>query len=369
MPVFFPTNPYHVLDSPPLSAAEREAEEEAAALAVERFLTRFPFLDFRNDLLLVSSFFRKQHDLLLRRGHYYFEQRRQALLDEFLRTIRNIPAMSPDYGYRYGQASDAFLAGQDQLDKEWEAEQRKVRDRELAREAARRRRRRPAVRRPLLHGRWCNWLRTVHDMLADAPSPNLAALPAPPRGRIRSKRGAPARRLCERSLLPPPSPEALLEQYERAKGRGRVEEKIRIGSMMLDLEASVDSSLIRDEEGEIVGRNPGLRGWFREHCRPLLPHYGSLLSFRRMAEAFRKAHGVADPEPATVLLDESAAELLPPARQRELRPIRREARRWLSSPESATAAAFRSAILAGGRRMARLPPPQRPAARGRRRTE
>ena len=91
MSIFFPTNPYHILDRPPLSPAEREAEQEAIALANERFFNRFPFLDFHNDLLLVSAFFQKQHDLLLRRGHYYFESRRQALLDEFLRLRGPIP--------------------------------------------------------------------------------------------------------------------------------------------------------------------------------------------------------------------------------------------------------------------------------------
>ena len=36
---------------------------------------------------------------------------------------------------------------------------------------------------------------------------------------------------------------ALLAQYDKAKGRGPVEEKLRLGSMMLDIEAAVDRAL------------------------------------------------------------------------------------------------------------------------------
>ena len=35
-------------------------------------------------------------------------------------------------------------------------------------------------------------------------------------------------------------------------------EKIRCGSLLLDLEATVDSSLVRTASGEITGRRPGL---------------------------------------------------------------------------------------------------------------
>ena len=364
------SNPYGVVQRRFLSPAKREAAREAAAAANERLLNRFPFLDFRNDLFLVSSFFKKQHDLFRRRGHYYYESRRQALLDEFLRTIRAIPIMAPDYEAQYRRASETFIFGQDHLDEEWENEQRELRNRELAREASRRNRRRfvPLERRQRLHTRWSRWVRAVHGVLSTKPGV-LDSLPLPPRGRIRPRRGAPVRRLCERSLLPPPTPEALLNQYERAKGWGRVEEKLRLGSMLLDLEASVDSSLIRDEEGEITGRNPGLRGWFRDHCRPLLRHYGSLMGYRRLAEEFRQAHGVSDPEPASVLLDEEEPEFLSAERRRALRPCRREARKRLASPAATTASAFLNALQTDGRRFLRSLPPRRSAARGRRRTE
>lgn len=110
------------------------------------------------------------------------------------------------------------------------------------------------------------------------------------------------RRLCHASMLPPPSLEVLEAQYEKAKGRGRMEEKLRLGSMMLDIEAVVTSNLIRDEEGEIVGREPGIRGWLREHCPSLIKHYSSLIAYRRAAYALRKQCGWKEPMPVELLL-------------------------------------------------------------------
>ena len=89
---------------------------------------------------------------------------------------------------------------------------------------------------------WREWARTFAEAVRLGKP-----LPLSPAER-RTGGGAPVRRLCERSSCPPPTPEALLTQYDKAKGRGPVEEKIRLGSMMLDIEAAVDSSLVRDSE-------------------------------------------------------------------------------------------------------------------------
>ena len=132
------------------------------------------------------------------------------------------------------------------------------------------------------------------------------------------------------------------EQYEKARGRGRVEEKIRLGSMLLDAEATVDSSLVRDEDGEIVGRNAGLRGWILDNCPELLPHYAALTGYRRLAWEARESQDLFDPIPAVLLL---AAELaveakVPPARRERIEPARERVRRLLKEPESATVAGF-----------------------------
>ena len=156
------------------------------------------------------------------------------------------------------------------------------------------------------------------------------------------RRGPPVRRLCAVSVNEPPEPEAVLAQYEKARGRGRVEEKIRLGSMLLDAEASVDSSLRRDEYGTIVGRNPGLRGWLAENCPSLMKHYATLLGYRRLAAEFRDAHDLADPCPAALLLEEEpeAEKKLPPKQRAALPAARRRARERLKEPEAATVKAF-----------------------------
>jgi len=169
-------------------------------------------------------------------------------------------------------------------------------------------------------------------------------LPLSPAER-RTGGGAPIRRLCERSSSPPPAPEALLAQYDKARGRGPVEEKIRLGSMILDIEAAVDSSLVRDSNGEIVGRNAGVRGWLDEHCPELSRHYASLMGYRRLADEFRKVHGLRDPHPAARFLEaEFPAEAFAPAVREEMGRRHAAARRLLASPAARTAKGFAEAL-------------------------
>ena len=162
------------------------------------------------------------------------------------------------------------------------------------------------------------------------------------------RRGAPVRRLCERSVCKPPSPQAILEQYEKARGRGRIEEKIRLGSMLLDIEATVDSSLIRNDEGEIVGRRGGLRQWIDEACPALARHYSTLTGYRRMAADFRREHGLSDPVPAALLLAEEPEieRKLPPAVRAMLPAARQRARKLLAEPDISTVRAFSGRLLA-----------------------
>ena len=169
-------------------------------------------------------------------------------------------------------------------------------------------------------------------------------LPLSPAER-RTGGGAPVRRLCERSSSPPPAPETLLAQFHKAKGRGPVEEKIRLGSMMLDIEAAVDSSLVRDSNGEIVGRNAGVRGWLDEHCPELSRHYASLMGYRRLADEFRKVHGLRDPHPATRFLEkEFSADAFLPAVREAMRQRHAAAQRLLASPAARTAKGFAEAL-------------------------
>ena len=165
---------------------------------------------------------------------------------------------------------------------------------------------------------------------------------------VPGRSGSPIRKLCNLSLKAPPTADEVREQYERARGRGRVEEKLRLGSMLLDAEATVDSSLVRDDTGEIVGRNGGMRGWIERNCPELLRHYAALMGYRRLAAEFRAEHGLCDPAPAALLLDEDPATeaKLPPAMRAAL-PVRRKvALSMLSEPGVANARALRGRLLA-----------------------
>ena len=181
---------------------------------------------------------------------------------------------------------------------------------------------------------WSAWFEALAKEIGGANAALLARNPI--------RRGAPIRRLCERTAHETPTPESIREQYAAARGRGRVEEKIKLGSMLLDAEASVDSSLVRDEYGEIVGRKAGLKGWIADNCPGLLKHYGALLGYRRLAAAFREEHGLADPTPASLLLSEEpeTEKRLPPKQRAVLPAARRRARERLRDSAAATVKAF-----------------------------
>ena len=188
---------------------------------------------------------------------------------------------------------------------------------------------------------WQEWFGTLERAVAGCGTPPRE--PGLPQFADRPRRkGAPSRRLCAVSLKEAPTGDAVREQYEKARGRGRAEEKIRLGSMLLDAEATVDSSLIRDEYGEIVGRNAGLRGWILDNCPELLPHYAALTGYRRLAWETREAEDLYDPIPASALLgpEPEVEAKAPPLRRAKIEPARESVGRLLKEPESATVAGF-----------------------------
>ena len=122
-----------------------------------------------------------------------------------------------------------------------------------------------------------------------------------PRERIRRQRLAKERRRVRDRFTVGgcPKPGELLKQY--AKARTDAREALRFGSMLCDLEAYCDNSLVRNVDGEIIGRNPGVKGWIRMNCHDLLPHYKNAMRYKGIAEKFRQAVGAADPVPAEML--------------------------------------------------------------------
>ena len=188
---------------------------------------------------------------------------------------------------------------------------------------------------------WQEWFGTLERAVAGCGTPPRE--PGMPQFADRPRRkGAPSRRLCAFSLKEAPTGDEVRAQYEKARGRGRVEEKIRLGSMLLDAEATVDSSLICDEDGEIVGRNAGLRGWIIDNCPELLPHYAVLTGYRRLAWETREAEDLFDPVPAELLLaaDSVVEAKVRPTLREKLPGARKRLRELLAAPESATMAGF-----------------------------
>ena len=188
---------------------------------------------------------------------------------------------------------------------------------------------------------WQEWFGTLERAVAGSGTPprepGMPRLPDRPR-----RKGAPIRRLCVFSAKPAPTGDEVREQFEKARGRGKVEEKIRLGSMLLDAEATTDSSLIRDGDGEIVGRNGGLRGWIFENCPELLPHYAALTGYRRLAWEARDSEDLFDPVPAELLLaaDPEVERKVRPTLRERLPGARKRLRALLAAPESATVAGF-----------------------------
>ena len=120
---------------------------------------------------------------------------------------------------------------------------------------------------------------------------------------------SPAHRVSRKaSLNPPPTAVALESTWVAAHGARRGDSdalaaRLRLGTMLSDLEPIVDQSYIRDENGTIVGRRPGLRGWIAANVPALLPHYKSLMAYKALADKLRIALGVEEPDTLDAVLD------------------------------------------------------------------
>ena len=112
------------------------------------------------------------------------------------------------------------------------------------------------------------------------------------------------KRICihrKTSVNAPPTPEAIRRAWEAA--RGSLMGKLLAGTLLSDLEPVVDQSYLRDEDGTIVGRRPGIKGWLRENCPDMLPHYKALMNYKALADKLRRALGVEEPDTLAAVLD------------------------------------------------------------------
>ena len=102
------------------------------------------------------------------------------------------------------------------------------------------------------------------------------------------------------TTAPEPTPANVLAAWERRKDSK--EDMIRLGGMLHDLECYVDNALRFDANGDVVGRNGGIRGWLRENLPELFPKYKTLMRYKAMAIRLRQATGTKDPTPTSALL-------------------------------------------------------------------
>ncbi len=97
------------------------------------------------------------------------------------------------------------------------------------------------------------------------------------------------------TLNPIPTPEALLAQFGRIRRNPR--EMLIFGSMLEDLEAYVDNSLVRDPDGTIVGRKGGIKQWLWENCAELGKRYHTVMRYKALAKRFKQVIDLEDPVP------------------------------------------------------------------------
>ena len=119
------------------------------------------------------------------------------------------------------------------------------------------------------------------------------------------------RRIARRTTLNPrPTPEALRAAFA-ARGASP-EAKVRLGGLLEDLECHVDNCLRFGPDGEILGRNGGVKAWLREHAPELFGRYKTLMRYKALAKRLRQAAGIADPVPASAVFDGPPAPLRAP---------------------------------------------------------
>ena len=103
-----------------------------------------------------------------------------------------------------------------------------------------------------------------------------------------------------RTTNPCPTREAILDAWVHR--RDSHEAAVYFGSMIHDLECYVDNSLLRDENGAIVGRCGGVKAWLQVNIPALYVRYTTVMRYKAMAKKLRQVVGLADPVPAEAVL-------------------------------------------------------------------
>ena len=78
--------------------------------------------------------------------------------------------------------------------------------------------------------------------------------------------------------------------------------------MLEDLECYLDNSLRRSEDGVIIGRNPGIKGWLCDNLPEIYEKYTTAMRYKAAAKKLKQVVELADPTPADVVLPHGAPE-------------------------------------------------------------
>ena len=104
-----------------------------------------------------------------------------------------------------------------------------------------------------------------------------------------------------RTINAMPSNEELLEAFGKAKDS--VENMIRFGSLIEDLECYVDNTPYF-KSGHLIGRRGGIRRYLEREIPELYARYKTVMKYKALSRKFRQATGISDPTPATSLLSQ-----------------------------------------------------------------
>jgi len=105
---------------------------------------------------------------------------------------------------------------------------------------------------------------------------------------------------ARRTANPCPTPAQLMEAWEGVGGSH--EATLRFGSLLEDLECYVDNSLKFNDEGDIVGRNQGVKGWLHDNAPLLYDRYTTVMRYKAMSKKMRQIAELRDPVSASAII-------------------------------------------------------------------
>ena len=107
------------------------------------------------------------------------------------------------------------------------------------------------------------------------------------------------------TLNPCPTRMEVLEAWTHVKESP--EALLRFGGLMEDLECYVDNSLRRRDDGVIVGRRPGIKGWLQTEIPALYMKYKTVMAYKAAAKRMRQVLDIRDPLPLSAALPHGGA--------------------------------------------------------------